>query len=256
VSYVCAVTRRQIKIELFIVFAISLGYSGVVAFVQIIQNATATHGHLNRLITAPIVGSRAPNRHWFDLIYQLLSIGRAVIPVLLVLYLLSLSGEKPFKVLGIDGTQPRRDIFRGAVLAAVVGGSGLLLYLVARHAGANLNVVATNLPDVWWRIPVLILAAAENALLEEVLVAGYLVHRLGQLGWSPWKAAGASAILRGSYHLYQGLGGFLGNAVMGLLFARLYQRWGRVLPLVIAHTIIDSVAFVGYILLKDHVSWI
>ena len=71
-SYVCAVTRRQIKIELFIVFAISLGYSGVVAFVQIIQNVTATHGHLNRLITAPIVGSRAPNRHWFDLVYQLL----------------------------------------------------------------------------------------------------------------------------------------------------------------------------------------
>ena len=43
---------------------------------------------------------------------------------------------------------------------------------------------------------------------------------------------------------------------MGLLFARLYQRWGRVMPLFIAHTIIDSVAFVGYILLKDHVSWI
>ena len=105
-----------------------------------------------------------------------------------------------------------------------------VLYLVARHAGANLNVVATNLPDVWWRIPVLVLAAAENALLEEVLVAGYLVHRLGQLGWSPWKAVGASAILRGSYHLYQGLGGFVGNAVMGLLFARLYQRWGRVMP--------------------------
>ena len=80
-----------------------------------------------------------------------------------------------------------------------------------------------------------------------MLVAGYLVHRLGQLGWSPWKAVGASAILRGSYHLYQGLGGFVGNVVMGLLFARLYQRWGRVMPLIIAHTIIDSVAFVGYI---------
>jgi hypothetical protein len=28
------------------------------------------------------------------------------------------------------------------------------------------------------------------------------------------------------------------------------------MPMFIAHTIIDSVAFVGYILLKDHVSWI
>ena len=43
---------------------------------------------------------------------------------------------------------------------------------------------------------------------------------------------------------------------MGLLFARLYQRWGRVYAPVIAHSLIDSVAFVGYILLKDHVSWI
>jgi membrane protease YdiL (CAAX protease family) len=250
------VTRRQIKIEIFIVFAISLGYSGIVAFVQIIQNATATHGHLNHLVTAPIVGSRAPNRHWFDLVYQLLSIGRAVVPVLLVCYLLSLSREKPLKVLGLDRTQPLKDLARGAVLAALIGGSGLALYLFARHIGANLNVAATNLPAVWWRIPVLILAAAENALLEEALVAGYLVHRLGQLGWSPWRAVAASAVLRGSYHLYQGLGGFVGNAVMGLLFARLYQRWGRVMPMFIAHTIIDSVAFVGYILLKGHVSWI
>jgi membrane protease YdiL (CAAX protease family) len=250
------VTRRQIKIEIFIVFAISLGYSGVVAFVQIIQDATATHGHLNHLITAPIVASRAPNRHWFDLVYQLLSIGRAVVPVLLVCYLLSLSKERPLKVLGLDRKEPLKDLARGAVLAALIGGSGLALYLVARNAGANLNVVATNLPDVWWRFPVLVLAAAENALLEEALVAGYFVHRLGQLGTSPWRAVGASAVLRGSYHLYQGLGGFLGNAVMGLIFARLYQRWGRVMPLFVAHTIIDSVAFVGYLLLKDHVSWI
>lgn len=255
-TYGLPVTRRQIKVEILIVFAISLGYSGIVAFVEIIQNATATHGHLNRLVTAPIVGSRAPNRHWFDLIYQLLSIGRAVVPVLLVCYLLTLSKERPLQVLGLDRRQPAKDLLRGAVLAALIGGSGLALYVAARHVGANLNVAATNLPDVWWRIPILILAAAENALLEEALVAGYLVHRLGQLGWGDGRTCITSALLRGSYHLYQGLGGFAGNAVMGLLFARLYQRWGRVMPLVVAHTIIDSVAFVGYILLKGHVSWI
>ena len=249
-------TRRQIKLEIFIVLAISLGYSGVVAFVNLIQDITATHGHLNRLITAPLVGSRAPNRHWFDLVYQLLSIGRALIPVLLVCYLLSLSKEKPLKVLGLDGSQPLKDLLRGLALAAIIGGGGLALYIVAKEHGANLNVVATNLPDVFWRLPVLVLAAAENALLEEVVVTGYVVHRLGQLGWKPWSAVAFSAVLRGSYHLYQGFGGFVGNAFMGVVFARLYQRWGRVMPMFIAHTIIDSVAFVGYILLKDHVSWI
>jgi membrane protease YdiL (CAAX protease family) len=33
---------------------------------------------------------------------------------------------------------------------------------------------------------------------------------------------------------------------MGVLFGWLYTRWGRVLPLVIAHTLIDTAIFVGY----------
>jgi membrane protease YdiL (CAAX protease family) len=56
----------------------------------------------------------------------------------------------------------------------------------------------------------------------------------------------ASAVLRGSYHLYQGFGPFLGNAVMGLIFAEWFRRGGRVMPLIIAHTLLDVVAFVGY----------
>jgi membrane protease YdiL (CAAX protease family) len=109
---------------------------------------------------------------------------------------------------------------------------------------------------VWWRIPVLLLSAAQNATLEEVLVAGYLLHRLRQLGWSDNRALAVSAVLRGSYHLYQGLGGFLGNLAMGLVFGRVYQRWGRTTPLVIAHTFIDAVAFIGYLALAGHVTWL
>jgi membrane protease YdiL (CAAX protease family) len=58
----------------------------------------------------------------------------------------------------------------------------------------------------------------------------------------------ASAVLRGSYHLYQGFGGFIGNAVMGVAFAALFVRTRRVGPLIVAHTILDVVAFVGYAL--------
>jgi membrane protease YdiL (CAAX protease family) len=60
-----------------------------------------------------------------------------------------------------------------------------------------------------------------------------------------------SALLRGSYHLYQGFGGFIGNFFMGLLFGYLYQRWGRVMPLVVAHFLLDAAIFVGYSALKD-----
>jgi membrane protease YdiL (CAAX protease family) len=108
-------------------------------------------------------------------------------------------------------------------------------------------------PDIafWWTIPVLILAAVQNAVLEEVVAVGYLMTRLTQLGWSTGATIVASAALRGSYHLYQGVGAGLGNFVMGLVFGYLFHRTGRVLPLVIAHTVLDIVVFVGYLLFAD-----
>src|SRR6266567_3984983 len=128
--------------------------------------------------------------------------GHARVPglaaVFLVLYLMVRSGEPP-SVIGIDASQPARDVVRGAVLAAVVGGSGLALYIAAFHLGVSLNVVPEHLPAVWWRIPVLLLDALQNGLLEEVLVIGYLLLRLEQLGWRPAWAIACSALLRGTY---------------------------------------------------------
>ena len=59
--------------------------------------------------------------------------------------------------------------------------------------------------------------------------------RLLIAGLSIAAAVALAAVLRGSYHLYQGFGAFLGNAAMGVLFGRLYQRWGRTMPMIIAH---------------------
>ena len=177
-------------------------------------------------------------------------------PVALVFYLLARSGERPSKTLGLDLSQPGKDLGWGALLAAVIGGAGLGLYLIAYHAGVELNVVAENLPDVWWRFPVLILSAAQNGILEEVVVVGYLLSRLDKLGVNPVAAIAISAVIRGSYHLYQGIGAFFGNAAMGIIFGIFYRRYGRVAPLIIAHTLIDAVTFVGYALLAGHVSWL
>ena len=57
-----------------------------------------------------------------------------------------------------------------------------------------------------------------------------------------------SAVIRGSYHLYQGFGGFVGNLIMGVIFGLIYLRWKRVGPLMVAHTLLDIAAFVGYAL--------
>ncbi|HEU5108493.1 MAG TPA: CPBP family intramembrane glutamic endopeptidase, partial [Micromonosporaceae bacterium] len=117
-------------------------------------------------------------------------------------------------------------------------------------------VIPASLPDLWWAVPVLVLAATQNALLEEIVVVGYLLTRLRELGWRIAPAVATSALLRGAYHLYQGFGAFVGNAIMGVVFALFYLRTRRVLPLVIAHTLLDVVAFVGYTLLRDRVSWL
>ncbi|MFL6055460.1 MAG: CPBP family intramembrane glutamic endopeptidase [Actinoallomurus sp.] len=247
------VNRRLLTAEIWVVFAVSLGASGVQALLQLIASLTAPKALSHQ--KALIVGSYAPGRPWIDLMFQLFGMASALAPVALVAYLLARSGES-LATLGVDRRRPLQDILRGATLAAVVGGAGLGFYLAAYYSGANLAVVPAQLPGVWWRIPVLLLSAAQNGLLEEVIVAGYLLHRLSQVGWSPGRALTLSAVLRGSYHLYQGFGGFAGNVIMGLVFGRLYQRWGRATPLFVAHTLIDAVTFVGYTLLHGQVSWL
>jgi membrane protease YdiL (CAAX protease family) len=231
---------------------VSLGASGVGAFISLIGSLTAHHSLASQSVT--LNGSQAPGRPLLDLFLQLFSLASGVAPVVLALYLLARAGE--VDKIGVDRSQPLRDLARGAGLAALIGGTGLGLYFIAYKSGIALNIVAENLPAIWWRIPVLLLSALQNGLLEEVLVTGYLLTRLRKLGVHPAAAVAISATLRGSYHLYQGFGGFAGNAAMGVIFALLFLRWRRVTPMIIAHMLIDAVAFVGYLLLVGHVSWL
>jgi membrane protease YdiL (CAAX protease family) len=247
-------TRGLLIAEVLVVLALSLGRSGIGAIVSFLADLTS--GVPLAAQSAVLNDSLAPGRPLLDLVRQVLRIGFALAPVALVWYLLARSREGGLRSLGIDRAQPGRDLGRGALLAAVVGGVGLVGYLAAYAGGVNLAVVAADLPDVWWRWPVLIGAALQNAILEEVVVLGYLMRRLTQLGWSPTATIVTSALVRGSYHLYQGVGGMLGNIAMGLLFGWLFRRWGRVLPMVVAHALIDIVAFIGYALLVGRVDWL
>ncbi|PPK98724.1 hypothetical protein CLV92_101424 [Kineococcus xinjiangensis] len=246
-------TRRLVVWELVAVFAVSLGASGLRALVNFVGAVTAPAPLSSQRAT--VLGSFTPDRPWLDLAYHLVSIATGLAPVLLVAYLLVRSGES-LRTIGVDASRPGSDLGRGLALAAAIGSTGLVFYLATVALGINKMVVASSLPDVWWAVPVQVLAAAENGILEEVLVAGFLLHRLAQLGVGRGRALVISSLLRGSYHLYQGAGGFLGNVIMGFVFGWLYQRWGRAMPLVVAHTAIDVGAFVGFALLAGRVSWL
>jgi membrane protease YdiL (CAAX protease family) len=249
-------TRRDrvlLRWEIIAVFSVSLGASGLYALISLIGSLTAQVSLHSQSVT--LNGTQAPGRPLLDLFLQLDSLASGVAPVILALYLLARAGDG-LPAIGLDRSQPLRDFLRGATLAALIGFSGLGLYFIAYKSGIAVNVVAEGLPDVWWRFPVLILSAFQNGLLEEVLVTGYLLTRLRKLGMNPIAAVAISATLRGSYHLYQGFGGFIGNAIMGVIFGVLFLRWRRVGPMIIAHSLIDAVAFIGYALLVGHVSWL
>ncbi|MFE9097474.1 CPBP family intramembrane glutamic endopeptidase [Streptomyces sp. NPDC007264] len=246
-------TRRILRDETLLVLALSLGASGVSALISFVGSVTKPGGLKEQAAT--MNASAAPGRPWLDLAWQLFGIASALVPVALVAHLLLREGAS-LRTLGFDRTRPWPDLGRGAAVAAVIGSTGVAFYLAARGFGANLTVVPEALPDVWWKYPVLVLSAVQNAVLEEVIVVGYLLRRLGQLGWGPGAALVACSMLRGSYHLYQGVGGFLGNMAMGVVFVWLYRRWGRVGPLVVAHSLLDIGAFVGYALLAGKVGWL
>ena len=248
------VSRRSLVTETVLVLGVSLGSSGIYALLSLVNKLTR-NVPLNQQTTA-MNSSVTPDRPWLDLAYQLVGIVLALVPVALALHLLTRDRADARHAIGADLRQPGRDLLRGVLLAAAVGLPGLGLYAAARGLGLNTTIAAANLSDQWWTIPVLVLAAAQNAVLEEVVMVGYLYTRWLRAGLSLPVVMITSALIRGSYHLYQGFGGFVGNVAMGLLFGWVYTRTRRVGPLIVAHTLLDVVAFVGYALLKSHLPWL
>lgn len=240
--------------EVVLVLGVSLGQSAVYSVLSIIDRLTRRDPLASQ--TSTLNQSVTPDRPWLDLAYQLFNIAFALVPVLLALFLLSNSFRTSARLMGFDLRRPGFDGGVGVLIAAGIGIPGLGLYLGARALGLNTEVQASALADTWWTLPVLVLAAAHNAVLEQVIMIGYFYHRMSQLRWRAYLIVGASALIRGSYHLYQGFGGFIGNAIMGVIFGLFYLKARRLGPLVVAHTLLDVGAFVGYALLAPRVSWL
>lgn len=228
---------------MLIVLGLSLGASAVYSVISLVDSLSRRQSLASQ--TQSLNSSLNP-RPAFDLIDQFLALFFDVVPVVLVCFLLWQTARPHLGRLGIDLRHPGRDAAVGVGLALLVGVPGIFVYLGSKGLGINLTVSASPLDTYWWTIPILVLSAVRAGLQEEVIVIGYIFARLRDLGWKTWPIILVAATLRGTYHLYQGFGGFIGNFAMGVLFGWLYSRFGRVLPLVIAHAIIDTATFVGY----------
>ncbi|PFG31685.1 CPBP family intramembrane glutamic endopeptidase [Paramicrobacterium agarici] len=235
--------RARLWWEIGIVLALSVGASAVYSILTIIRRVAAEAALADQ--SAALNTSQSTDE-WVDLTYQLVGIALGLAPVALALYLLWRPGVSAFSRVGLDLSRPARDLGWGFALFAIIGVPGIALYAVGRMLGITVAVQASGLGDYWWSIPVLVLSALRAALVEEIIVVGYLFTRLRELAWNRWVIIGAAAVLRGSYHLYQGFGPFIGNVAMGVVFGWMYTRFGRVAPLVVAHLLLDIVSFVGY----------
>lgn len=236
----------RIRWEIILVLLVTVGQSALYSVLSLIR-ALLRPAPLAEQETQ-VNPSRDAEIVW-DVLYQTLSVFFSLCLVALVVYLLWEPGMNALRRIGLDipsGRQFSGDLGRGVLLAAIIGIPGLGLYVAGRALGVTVTVHAAPLDAAWWTVPLLVLSALRAGLLEEVVMVGYLFTRLRQLGWGWWPVIVASALLRGLYHAYQGFGPILGNIVMGIVFGWCYRRWGRVMPLVAAHVLIDIVAFVGY----------
>jgi membrane protease YdiL (CAAX protease family) len=233
--------RRTLAEEVLLVLSLSLLPSAVDAVLSYFQ------APVNRRVAVALY----PSFPQFAFLRELLAVLFSIPPAWLVVHLARRSREG-LDAFGLGLGTIGQDVAWGSAAAVAVAAVGLGVYLAAIALNVNRFVVPVPPLGHWWTIPILVLGALQTALLEEIVVLAYFIRRLEQLRVRTAAAVVASAVLRGSYHLYQGWGGFTGNLALGLAFGYAYARWRRTWPLVTAHFIVDTLAGLGYILFRGH----
>lgn len=125
----------------------------------------------------------------------------------------------------------------------VSGTAGLVLYyawmFATGHPPVQVRVPETvgMQPNVGWLIFLLF-----NPWAEELVVRGFLMTEVTALA-GVRTAVIASTLVQVSYHLYQGWLNAAGIAVVFFGFSLYYARTRRLLPIVVAHTLMDLMSF-------------
>ncbi|MDO5618830.1 CPBP family intramembrane glutamic endopeptidase [Kocuria sp.] len=236
--------RADLWMQIVLVLGVSLGASALWSILNLAEVLSTTgiaesQASMNQAMsTFPV----------FDVLRQSLSILLAFVPVLLALYFLAGSAgqlKTVIRQIGLDFKAPVPDLALGALLFLVMGLGTLGLYQVGRGLGITAELTTNAGGTEWWNLILMMAQAVRHSVVEEVIVVAFLADRLLRVRWSWPLVLVGSAVLRGSYHLYQGIGPALGNVVMGLVFLWIYRKTGRIMPLVIAHFLLDAVGFLA-----------
>jgi membrane protease YdiL (CAAX protease family) len=164
----------------------------------------------------------------------------ATVPI--ALFLLSRTGQPP-RVLGLVRPTLRQDVGPALGLMGMSFGAEFVLALILaplilNHSSLLNKVVVGHVPAYYVVYGIAI--SATTAVAEEVMVNGYLLVRLEQLGWTPQRALLLSLILRTSYHIYYGVG-FVLTVPFGYFVTRSFQKNRRLTRPIVAHFLFDAI---------------
>jgi membrane protease YdiL (CAAX protease family) len=228
--------RNRLRWEVIIVIALFPGTAVITALTALAQSLSGS-----QLPSAPIF--LIPSNEGLGLVLALLSVALHLAPVALVVHLLRRSSES-LRTLGLDRSNLRRDLALGLGLLLLARWLAKVVIdaLIQAHAPGLFGAPPTGYPHSF---VVYDLARALSAgIVEEIIVLGYLTHRLRQLGWSTPALVAATVLLRASYHVEYGVG-TLSVLAFGLMMTAVYLRTGRLLPVIVGHAAYDAVLTVG-----------
>ena len=184
--------RRRHLTETWLVLGVSLGASAIWSLLRIVDKLTRVEALGSQ--TTAMNSSVTPDRPWLDLAYQLTGVVVALVPVLLALHLLRRDDPDEPHTMGFDLRRPGQDLLRGALRSPPRSASPASRSTPPpRRSTSTRRSPPPTSTSAWWTIPVLVLAAAQNAVLEEVVMVGYLFRRWGEVGWGTWRIIVTSA---------------------------------------------------------------
>ncbi len=241
--------RRQLRHEVLIVLGLSALTYTAYALVSLAYISLRTPAR-----SAVSVSHFPPSFDPYAFANNLIGDLTPLIPVLLVLHLFARGGE-PLERLGL--VFKRRDLATGCAIGLIGLVAAIVLTNLGRALGLPVHEIVPVNPDASASYIVLFfVTSASAAIWEELIVNGYLLVRLDDLGWTANRALLLSAVVRASYHVYQGVPSALAIGVGGLVLGRIFQRTGRIVTPMVAHFAFDAIGFLGYFFLAPHVGWL
>jgi hypothetical protein len=228
-------TRRDLVWETRFVMIAFLA-SGIAGAVVLLAEHVSGVGSVTRF---PVYISGHPVT---NLIVGMLAYVPVASVVPLALLLLSRTGDTPAR-LGLGWPKLKMDIIPAFGLIGASFGSELVILiplapLLAHHQSLLNKTAVGHVPGYYviWGLMI----SATTAVAEEVLMNGYLMTRLHQLGWTPRSALTLAIILRTSYHVYYGVG-FILTVPFAYFMTRSFQKNGRLTRTIAAHFLFDGI---------------